>query len=282
MTNVTRLVMGPQNFTKRDHEVITVGKIQPADFVFLQPFEYCVINDPVMRDKDGGLIIDKHGQVKVKIGDSEIRTSDQYKEPFPLYPGETLMKREKMPVIPRNCALKLEALRDFVVTKGEAVIAKRVAGDEWLEFGPKIYSPQIEVKIINLIRPIIIEANQALKVRALRQTKDHKGKERNAGEEWLIRDIGFYIPGIDEQVDVAVVGKIINDAQALLLKAKQTFEDFYGIKRNAGELWLITNEHTSSHIVDVYEEYMETRLITILRDDEFCYIRNPKDEHGQN
>jgi len=39
-----------------------------------------------------------------------------------------------------------------------------------------------------------------LKVRALRTTKDHKGGDRSAGEEWLIRDIGFYIPGIDEQV----------------------------------------------------------------------------------
>lgn len=159
MTNVTRLVMGPQNFTKKDHEIITIGKLQPADFVFLQPYEYCVINDPVMRDKEHSLIIDKHGMVKVKIGDSEIRTSQEYKEPFPLYPGETLLKREKMPVIPRNCALKLEALRDFTLTEGDKVVAKRVAGDEWLEFGPKIYSPQVEVKIINLIRPITIEAN---------------------------------------------------------------------------------------------------------------------------
>jgi hypothetical protein len=37
-------------------------------------------------------------------------------------------------------------------------------------------------------------------VRALRTTKDSKGDKRSAGEEWLIRDIGFYIPLIDEQV----------------------------------------------------------------------------------
>jgi len=37
-------------------------------------------------------------------------------------------------------------------------------------------------------------------VRAIRTTKDHKGNERSAGEEWLIRDIGFYIPAIDENV----------------------------------------------------------------------------------
>lgn len=126
MTNVTRLLQGPQNFTKKDHEIISVGRERPADFVFLQPYEYCVINDPVMRDVDNKLIIDKHGQVKVKIGDSEIRTSQQayYKEPFPLFPGESLVKREKLPVIPRNCALKLEALRDFVVTIGSGKEAK--------------------------------------------------------------------------------------------------------------------------------------------------------------
>lgn len=149
MTNITRLESGPQNFTKKDNEIITVGRDRPVDYVFMQPFEYCVINDPVMRKaSDKSLIYDKHGQVKVKIGDSEIRTSLDYTEPFPLYPGESLVKKEKMPVIPRNCALKLEALRDF--TDDEV---KRVAGDEWLEFGPKIYTPRVEVKIVNLQRP---------------------------------------------------------------------------------------------------------------------------------
>ena len=62
MTNITRLVLGPQNFTKKDNEIITVGKDRPMDYVFMQPFEYCVINDPVMRDpKDNNLIIDKFG-----------------------------------------------------------------------------------------------------------------------------------------------------------------------------------------------------------------------------
>jgi len=54
----------------------------------------------------------------------------------------------------------------------------------------------------------------------LRQTKDSKGKERNAGEEWLIRDLGFYIPGIDESIDTIVYGKVINEITALLLEAK--------------------------------------------------------------
>jgi major vault protein len=87
----------------------------------------------------------------------------------------------------------LEALSDFI--EGET---KHVAGDEWLEFGPKIYIPRVEAKIVCEIKPYTIEAQRAIKVRALRQTKDHKGTERQAGEEWIIRDLGFYIPGIDE------------------------------------------------------------------------------------
>lgn len=38
----------------------------------------------------------------------------------------------------------------------------------------------------------------------------------------------------------------------------------------------------STHIMDVYEQFIESKTITILREDEFCYIKNPKDEKGQN
>jgi major vault protein len=50
----------------------------------------------------------------------------------------------------------------------------------------------------------------------------------------------------------------------------------------AGERWLVTNIDSSIHITDVYERFIESKLITILRDDEFCYIKNPKDDKGQN
>lgn len=209
--NVTRLECGPQNFTKQNHETIITGKI-PINYIFLQPQHYCLINDPVMRDADNKLIFEKRQpkkgakvdakdenkfqQVKVNIGDSEIRSQKFYPEPFPLYPGESLTKIEKLPIVPRDAAIKLEAVRDFVAEDGKKVRA----GDEWIEFGPKIFQPRIEVKIVQVIRPETILCNQALKVRANRQTKDSQGKDRQAGEEWLIREIGFYIPGIDETI----------------------------------------------------------------------------------
>ena len=231
-----------------------------------------------MRDSEKNLIFDKHKQIKINIGDSEIRTSLDYIEPFPLYPGETLSKIEQIPVVSRDCAIKLESLRDFVDRDGK----KRVAGDEWLEFGPKLFIPRVEIKIVENISPLTISSNQALKVRAQRDTKDHKHTERNAGEEWLIRDRGFYIPGIDEAIVTIVDGRIINETTALLLEAKQTFTDIYGVERKAGEQWLVTSENASTHIVDVHEIFISSLQITILREDEFCYILNPKDERGQN
>jgi len=276
-SNITRLEMGPKNFSKLDHEFVVTGK-SPVPYVFLQPYHYCLINDPVIRDADKKLVFDRHGQVKVNIGDSEIRTQLDYPEPFPLFPGETLAKIEKIPVVLRDCAIKLEALRDFKDAEGK----KRVAGDEWIEFGPKLYIPRVEVKVVENIQPFTISSNQALMVRARRETKDHEGRDRQAGEEWLIRNRGFYIPGIDEVVEGVVEGKIINLNQALLLQAKQTFKDVYGKERKAGEEWLVTSHDASCHILDVHELFIEMKYRTILREDEFCYILNPVDEKGQN
>lgn len=210
--NVTRLEKGPQTYIKKDHEIIMTGK-NPIPYVILPNLHYCIIEDPVLRDDKNELKFDKHGQVRVNIGDSEIRTSIEYKNPFPLYFGEKLGKIEKLPIVSRDCAIKLEALRDFQ----DAEDNHRVAGEEWLEFGPKIYFPRIEVKVVQTIEPVTISSNQALKVRAIRTTKDCKEHDRSAGEEWLIRDIGFYIPGIDEQIVQMVEGEIISEQIALLL-----------------------------------------------------------------
>ena len=184
-----------------------------------------------MRDGEGKLVFDRHGQIKVNIGDSEIRVHEHYPEPFALYPGESLGKMDSLPVVPRDCAIKLEAIRDFV-DEGDV---KRVAGDEWLEEGPKLYIPKIEVKLVQHIKPTVITSNTALRVKAIRSCKDYKGTPRQAGEEWLIRDIGFYIPHIDEEVAKLEEGKIINERTALFIQANQTFTDMYGIERKAGE-----------------------------------------------
>jgi major vault protein len=74
--------------------------------VVLNPYSYCVIHDPVITDDAGKALKDKHDQVMLKHGDSEVRIAMDYEEPFPLYPGEKAGKFDSIPVIPRDHALK--------------------------------------------------------------------------------------------------------------------------------------------------------------------------------
>jgi len=39
-----------------------------------------------------------------------------------------------------------------------------------------------------------------------------------------------------------------------MLRANSSFTDVYGVKRKAGEEWLVTEDNTEVHIVDVHEE----------------------------
>ena len=76
-------------------------------------------------------------------GEIEYRFADDYKEPFALYPGEVLTQSPAdLAVVKENSALKLTALRDFV----DANKVRRIAGDEWLLYGPCTYYPRIEEK----------------------------------------------------------------------------------------------------------------------------------------
>ncbi|CAF3970760.1 unnamed protein product [Rotaria sp. Silwood1] len=86
-TGITRLKIGPKTFFKQDNEIITLG---PEKMIILPPRHYCVVENPVMKNEIGQVQFDENGQVKLLHGDIEIRLGKDYKEPFPLYPGETL------------------------------------------------------------------------------------------------------------------------------------------------------------------------------------------------
>ena len=59
---------------------------------------------------------------------------------------------------------------------------------------------------------------------------------------------------IDEVVEEKVLAKQLNEGLSLILTATQSFTDVYGMKRKAGEEWMITHKDASSHILDVYEK----------------------------
>ena len=83
-TGVTRLEVGPQTITLRDHERLI---LKPEPMIVVPPRHYCIVANPVQRNAENQPIADDFGQVKLRYGDEEIRFAQ---EPFPLYPGEEL------------------------------------------------------------------------------------------------------------------------------------------------------------------------------------------------
>jgi len=268
--NVTRVEVGPQTFTRKDHEQVLSG---PTAMIMIPPRHYCIIANPIAREADRA-VYDEHGNVKLRHGDEEIRFEQ---EPFPLYPGETLKgKVQALQVVAPNAALRLRSIRDFVDGK-----ESRVAGDEWLWEGPGTYKPRIEVQVVEIIRATIIKPNEALQLRARKATKDFAGTPRAAGEEWLVRPIGAYLPSVDEEIVQTVRAHILTDKKALHLRAAKTFTDVLGKVRKAGEEWLITLADLETHIPDVYEEVVGEVQITTLTNRQYCVVLDPIGSHGK-
>jgi major vault protein len=272
-TNVTRVEVGPQTFTRQDHEKVVFG---PEPTVMIPPRHYCIIGNPIVKDKDQKPVLDAHGQVKLKHGDEEIRFEQ---DPFPLYPGEKLVgKVSPLQVVAPNAALRLRAIRDFEDEKK----VKHVAGDEWLFEGPGTYYPRVEVQVVEITRAIVIKPNQALKLRARKACIDRStNTERKAGEEWLVRKSGAFLPGVDEEVVETVQSYVLTDKKALHLKATRTFVDVFGKERKAGEEWLVTSGDAETHIPDVYEQVVGEVKITTLNNRQFCVVMDPVGANGK-
>jgi len=56
--------------------------------ICLKPKHYIIIENPVRRDQNRQLIMTSFGEVAIRHGEYEYRISDDYEDPFPLYPGE--------------------------------------------------------------------------------------------------------------------------------------------------------------------------------------------------
>ena len=122
------------------------------------------------------------------------------------------------------------------------------AGDEWLFVGPATYIPRVEVKILDTLRATIVQPGTALKLRARQETKDAGGVTRQAGEEWLMRKAGAYLPGVYETILETVQPLVLTERRAIHLRALRTFADEYGAQRRAGEEWLLTIKECETHI----------------------------------
>jgi len=269
-SNVTSVEVGPQTFTVMDHQTIVQT---PTPCIIIPPRHYCIISNPVHRDAENNPVKDEHGQVKVRHGDEEIRFHSFAQDPFPLYPGEKLYgKVSPLQVVAPLTALKLRAIRDYKDDK-----VAYAAGDEWLFEGPGTYLPRVEVQVVEIVRAQIIRPNQALRLRAKKEFHDAKGEKRQTAEEWLVRDVGAYLPGVHEEVVATVEAVILTEKKALHVRANRTFTDHYGVERKAGEEWLITLKLAERHIPDVYETVVGEVNITTLTSRQYAVVIDPVD-----
>lgn len=164
-----------------------------TDMIKLPPNHYCIIKNPVVRDEEGEIVESEYGESKVRFEELEIRTQQSYPDPFPLYPYEQLYQDvRKFVFLKDNEALVLKALRPFVDTRdGDK---ERFVNDEYLFKGPGTYEPRIDEEIKQRIEAIIVLPNNALHLQAKKDTVDCDGNIRKAGQSWLHRKTGLFMP----------------------------------------------------------------------------------------
>jgi len=272
-TNVTRLEIGPQTFVKRDNE-LAVG-FNPEKMVVVPPRHFCVITNPVMRDENQQVLFDTLGQARLQHAEDEVRLQQP---PFPLYPGEEIkVKVTLLTVVSALTALRLKVSRDFIDKDNQ----QRRAGDEMLFEGPGTYIPRKEVEVVGKQAAIIIKPNTAIKLRAIRETTDRDGVERVAGEEWMVKKNGAYLPGVYEELVETCEAYYITDKIAIHVTAMKTFTDETGKQRKSGEEYLITINDMETFIPGVYEHVVQTVGITTLTNRQYCVILNPTGPNGK-
>ena len=111
ITNITYMIEGARNYALKSNEIL-VKDLTPH--IQLGNSQYVTVINPVARDKDGKLLYEEFGQVKLRWGEEEVRTDSEYKDSFPLYPGEEIVgKVSPFVIVQANEELKMRAVRPF-------------------------------------------------------------------------------------------------------------------------------------------------------------------------
>ncbi|XP_009882003.1 PREDICTED: major vault protein [Charadrius vociferus] len=271
-SNVTRVEVGPHTYIRQDHERVMFA---PRRMVMVPPRHYCVVLNPVIRDPTGAVVLDGAGQARLRHADLDIRLAQ---EPFPLYPGEEIQQDiTPLQMVLADTALRLRALLDFKDENGK----KFLAGDEWLFEGPSTYIPRKEVEVAETLQATVIGHNQAIRLRARKECIDRYGTRRVTAEEWLVKQVGAYLPGVYEEVMDVVDAYILTDKKALHLRATRTFEDEEGRVRRTGEEWLVTQAESEAYIPEVFEEVVAEVAVTTLGPRQYCVVLDPVGPNGQ-
>jgi major vault protein len=266
-TNIPSMYQGPATYVLKDNEQLLRG---PESFVIVPPGHFCKVMNPVVKETAAdGKFCELH------FGRVEVRTSEQ--SPFPLYVGEALSEDPApLPVIRANQALHLLALIPFTDTDpvtGENI--ERQGGDEWQIIGPCTYTPRSEVVMQSVINTMFIGMNEALKVEAKRAFVDmsvEPPQPRVAGECWIVRREGAYIPSVECKVVEVVKTHTLTETTALHLIATSDFVDVFNKKRSAGDEWLVTLSDTETYVPGVHETVHGVVQQTVVQFGEFCVV----------
>jgi major vault protein len=159
--------------------------------------------------------------------------------------------------------------------------------------------------VVQIQKAVTIKPNQALRLRAIKDTVDVEGKARKTGEEWLVRTPGAYLPQVEEEIVQTLDAFVLTDKKAIHLRATRTFEDTFKTARKAGEgrsvcvcvcgggapekqydflfsplsrsqkEWLVTVDMAETHIPDVYEQVVGEVKLTSLNSRQYCVVVDP-------
>lgn len=103
----------------------------------------------------------------------------------------------------------------------------------------------------------LVKENSALRIRANREIIE-KDKKLTAGEEWLFIGPGTYYPRIGEDPVGIEIAMVIQNGEALKLRAKQDYIDSQNVKRSSGDEWLIKKE-------GCYQPGVHESVVTIVK-----------------
>ncbi len=136
--------------------------------IVIPPRHYTVVENPVVRDEQGHVVLDRFGQAKLRHGDEEVRESQ---DPFPLWPGERVKSGiQPLQIVEVNTALRLQAVRDFddeievpprdAKSQPTRVKVSRHAGEEWLFLGPQTYHPSPNVRVVHTVKAQVMQPGE--------------------------------------------------------------------------------------------------------------------------
>merc|ERR1712137_607021 len=167
---------------------------------------------------------------------------------------------EKMVIVPpRNCCIISNPVvrdEDGKPVKNQHGNYKVRHGDEEIRYHQADPFPLFPGEsLYGSVTPLqIVPVDSALRLRCIRDFTDGEIK-RAAGDEWLFKGPGTYLPKIEVQVVESVNGIILSSDQGIKLRARRDCTDTSGTKRRAGEEWLF--QAVGSYLPAVDEEVVD-------------------------